>query len=119
MKSLLAVALLCVTTMTQGAVFQFTSSTTALRRATLHSETTWVVTTSMAHDWFTGWMASAERTYVTYFQPSTDKKVHLSHSVSWTQLPSPAMLLAVSALFGMAAVSMAKSVTQVALARRS
>ncbi len=93
MKSLLAVALLCVTTMTHGAVFQFQSNTTALRQATLRSETTWVVSTSMARDWFTGWMASAERTYVTYFQPSTDKKVHLSHSLSWTQLPSPAMLL--------------------------
>lgn len=118
MKSLLAVALISFATMTHGAIFQFKSGAGALAQATLRNQNTWVVTTSTARDWFSGWIAGAENTCVTYFHPTTDTNPGGIKTLTWTHLPSPALLLGISALFGMAALSMAKSVVQVAVARR-
>ena len=119
MKSLLTIALISLTTLTHGAIFQFKSGAGALAQATLRNQNTWVVTTSTARDRFSGWIAGAENTCVTYFHPTTDTITQGIKTMKWTNLSSPALLLSISALFGMAAFSMANSVAQIAAARRT
>jgi len=117
MKLIISLALLCISTLSQAALFDF--STRAVTPAAPDQAGTWAVDLATARQWYIVWAASADRVYQNLINPGVNIATKTSARVNTETLLSRVVLLGVLALFAAALVSALKSISKVVLLSRA